>query len=517
MSSLTASETDQLAHPMSTSDRAAEIYQQEQAAIHARTDRLFSFLMIGQYLAGIFAAIWISPRTWSGAMSETHVHVWAAIGLGGAITSIPVFLAWRHSGRRSTRHVIAIGQMLTSALLIHLTGGRIETHFHIFGSLAFLSCYRDWRVLATATFIVTVDHGMRGYWWPESVYGVLSGASLRFIEHSGWIVFENIFLSVTIFQNIADMKRNARHQAALESTNLRIESEVQRRTLELQDSMTATAQANAQLENANEALQQKNEELDQFTYVASHDLQEPVRKLVSFTRLLEEDIDGDLNENAKNDLTFIVDAANRMRDLIQALLELSRAGRSAMKSESVRLEDCVDRSIDALSLAISDSKAKIEREALPTVMGDPMMLTQLYQNLISNALKFTRDREPVIRITAQRDGDRWILKVSDNGIGMNARHIDRIFQPFQRLHSRSEFAGTGIGLSICKKTINRHRGEIWVESVEGEGTDFLFSLPVAANDQPSATDADNKTTNTQAFPLVSISTTYAAGPTGTKA
>ncbi|WP_372894937.1 ATP-binding protein [Stieleria sp.] len=459
--------------------RADELLREQQQLIHVRTDRLFAALMVIQWVAGIMAALWISPRTWSGAISETHVHVWAAILLGGVITALPVLLAWKRPGRVVTRHIIAISQMLTSALLIHLTGGRIETHFHIFGSLAFLACYRDWRVLCTATVVVAADHGLRGWLWPESVYGVIGGAPLRLIEHAGWVVFEDIFLIVTIRQSLADMSRNACNQAQLESTNSRIEAEVHRRTEELRESVEETARASRQLVHANKALEEQNKELDQFTYIASHDLQEPVRKLVSFSRLLEQDIDGDLNEDAQRDLQFIVDAAKRMRSLVQALLELSRVGRSAMKHEPVDLEQCVDDALDSLELRIKETGAVITRDEFPTVIGDRTMLTQLYQNLVSNALKFTDEVSPTIQISVTQNEDHWVLGVRDNGIGMKPEYAERIFQPFQRLHNRGEYEGTGIGLSICKKTVQRHAGEIWVESEPGQGAHFRFSLPIA--------------------------------------
>ncbi|QEF98246.1 Phytochrome-like protein cph1 [Stieleria maiorica] len=466
--------------------RADALYRAQQSLIHHRTDRLFAALMAIQWFAGIAAALWISPRTWSGAISEPHLHVWAAILLGGAITALPVLLAWQRPGSVVTRHVIAIGQMLTSALLIHLTGGRIETHFHIFGSLAFLACYRDWRVLCTATIVVAADHGLRGWLWPESVYGVIAGAPLRLIEHAGWVVFEDLFLIVTIRQSLADMRRNADHQAQLESTNTRIEAEVARRTEELRQAMDDTARASRQLIEANKVLEEQNKELDQFTYVASHDLQEPVRKLVSFSRLLEQDIDGDLNEDAKRDLQFIVDAAKRMRTLVQALLELSRVGRSAMKHDPVDLNHCVDDALEALELKIDETGAVIKRDRFPVVIGDQTMLTQLLQNLISNALKFTEEAAPEIRLTATGDEDHWTLGVRDNGIGMKSEYAERIFQPFQRLHNRGEYEGTGIGLSICKKTVQRHSGQIWVESDIGRGAHFRFTLPVADIDPPGS-------------------------------
>jgi hypothetical protein len=149
--------------------RSEQLFTEQQTTIYKRTDHLFARLMIFQWLAGIAAAVWISPNTWSGPNSQTHLHVWAALLVGGAIISFPVWLAMKRPGSVLTRHAIAIAQMLTSGLLIHLSGGRIETHFHIFGSLAFLAFYRDWRVLITATLVVAVDHFLRGFYWPQSV------------------------------------------------------------------------------------------------------------------------------------------------------------------------------------------------------------------------------------------------------------------------------------------------------------------------------------------------------------
>src|SRR5258705_11775598 len=163
--------------------RTATLFQESQENIHKRADHLFANLMVLQWLAGSTATLWISPKTWIGASSQAHWHIWAAIFLGGAITSLPVCLAWKQPGRSLPRHTIAVAQMLTSALLIHLSGGRIETHFHVFGSLAFLAFYRDWRVLISATVVVAVDHLLRGLFLPQSVFGVLTPSSWRWLEH----------------------------------------------------------------------------------------------------------------------------------------------------------------------------------------------------------------------------------------------------------------------------------------------------------------------------------------------
>ena len=200
--------------------------------VHRRTDRMFARLMVAQWLAGVAAALWISPRTWIGDTSQVHLHVWTAILLGGALTAFPVFMVRKHAGHALTRHVIAFAQMMTSALLIHLSGGRIETHFHVFGSLAFLAFYRDRRVLVTATLVVTLDHLTRGLLWPQSVFGVLSAGSWRWAEHAGWVLFENVFLFISIRQGLEDMRDVARRRAELEMINQDIERQIVERTAE---------------------------------------------------------------------------------------------------------------------------------------------------------------------------------------------------------------------------------------------------------------------------------------------
>ncbi len=223
--------------------RANLLFLEQRRLIHKRTDRLFAGLLVFQYVAGIAAAIWISPRTWAGTVSQTHIHVWAAVLLGGIIASFPVFLACTRPGHMLTRHTIAISQMLASALLIHLCGGRIEAHFHIFGSLAFLAFYRDWRVLVTASVVVAADHFFRGLYWPQSVFGVLTVSPWRWLEHAGWVVFENIFLIRSCIQSEREMRGIAERQASLEASNEHIERMVQSRTAEL-------ASANIQLRNS---------------------------------------------------------------------------------------------------------------------------------------------------------------------------------------------------------------------------------------------------------------------------
>ncbi len=248
--------------------------------------------------------------------------------------------------------------------------------------------------------------------------------------------------------------------------NAKLESRVEARTQELR-------QRTLELERI-------NNDLDQFTYVASHDLQEPVRNLVSYSTLLQEDLGEVVSESVAEDLFYITSAATRMQTLVQDLLVLSRAGRNVVKVETVALDDCVDHALEALRIRIDETQADIQRESLPNVTGDRTLLNQLYQNLLGNALKFTGEKRPVIRVTAQRQGTGYVFGVHDNGIGLEEEYAELIFKPFKRLHGLAEYDGTGIGLSICQKAVERHGGRIWVESQPGHGAHFFFTLALSA-------------------------------------
>jgi two-component system sensor histidine kinase/response regulator len=215
-------------------DRVAELVGQARGAIARRTDRLFVGLFLFQWAAAVGLALWVTPLTWAGADRSTHPHVWAALLLGLAVISLPVALGVLQPGRALTRHVIAAGQMLTGALLIHLTGGRIETHFHVFGSLALLSFYRDWRVLVTASLVAAGDHFVRGLAWPESIYGGPAGA-WRWAEHIGWVAFIDVFLVYLCRRSARDQVATAERQAAVEAAHEGVEGLVRQRTAELEE------------------------------------------------------------------------------------------------------------------------------------------------------------------------------------------------------------------------------------------------------------------------------------------
>jgi two-component system, sensor histidine kinase and response regulator len=254
--------------------RAAAIFQEDCQSILRRTDRSLMCLMIFQWIAGIIAAIWISPRAWEGMSSNLHPHVWATLFLGGIISSLPIALAAMWPGRTITRHALAVGQMLMSALLIHVSGGRIETHFHIFGSLAILAFYRDWRVLLVASLVVAVDHFARGMLWPESLYGVPSAPVWRAFEHTGWVVFEDVFLIIFIRQSVREMHNTAERQAVLESSNTRIEQTVAQRTVELTNEIAERRQAEQSLKSSEQRFRQFAETIQDVFWMMSPDWRE---------------------------------------------------------------------------------------------------------------------------------------------------------------------------------------------------------------------------------------------------
>src|SRR5688572_12272149 len=210
--------------------RAQELFDQQWRENGARTDRMFAVLMILQWVAAIVTALVISPRAWNGSHSHVHPHVWLSLYLGAALASLPVYLAWAFPGHTLTRHVIALAQIMFSSLLIHVSGGRIETHFHVFGSLAFLAFYRDWKVLVPATAFVAVDHFVRGVYWPQTVFGITTAAPWRWLEHAAWVIYEDVFLFIACATGVRDMWSSAVRTAELERMN----RDMQEQTAELE-------------------------------------------------------------------------------------------------------------------------------------------------------------------------------------------------------------------------------------------------------------------------------------------
>jgi PAS domain S-box-containing protein len=245
--------------------------------------------------------------------------------------------------------------------------------------------------------------------------------------------------------------------------------------------ITEPKQAEEKLKQTLAELERSNQELEQFAYVASHDLQEPLRMVSSYTQLLARRYQGQLDADANEFIAFAVDGANRMQRLINDLLTYSRVGTHGKGFQPTDCMAVLDQALANLKAAIEQSGAVVTHDPLPTVMADNLQLVQLFQNLIGNAIKFHGEEPPHVHVSAEQKGKEWVFSVRDNGIGIDPRYAERIFILFQRLHTREEYPGTGIGLAICKKIAERHGGRIWVESQPGIGSTFYFTIPTGGN------------------------------------
>lgn len=264
-----------------------------------------------------------------------------------------------------------------------------------------------------------------------------------------------------------EMNRRQRAEEEVRTLNADLERRIADRTAEL-------------AERAKD-LERSNLELQQFAYVASHDLQEPLRTISSFTQLLAKRYQDKLDDKAREFINFAVDGCKRMQTLINDLLSFSRVGTQGKPLEPVSCDAVLDRVLGSLKIAIQESRAIISRDPLPFVLADQVQLGQLFQNLLGNAMKFRGKDSPNIRITAERLGRQWKISVHDDGIGISPEHYDRIFVIFQRLHTKTQYPGTGIGLAICKKIVERHGGRIWVSPAPDGGSIFCFTLPDATS------------------------------------
>ncbi|MFF8929271.1 CHASE3 domain-containing protein [Streptomyces longwoodensis] len=265
----------------------------------------------------------------------------------------------------------------------------------------------------------------------------------------------------------------------------------------IQDELTRQA---AELDAQAVELRRSNAELEQFAYVASHDLQEPLRKVASFCQLLEKRYGDQLDDRGRQYIDFAVDGAKRMQVLINDLLTFSRVGRLNDAREPVDLDQALDKALRNLTAAVEESGAAVDRpEDLPEIIGDPTLLTMLWQNLMGNALKFRHpDRTPHVSVTCAADPEApgmWLLSVTDNGIGIPEQFAEKVFVIFQRLHGRDAYGGTGIGLALCKKIVEHHGGRIWIDTDHTDGTRFCFTLPTTAADATDAVDAAGPSTD----------------------
>jgi light-regulated signal transduction histidine kinase (bacteriophytochrome) len=301
--------------------------------------------------------------------------------------------------------------------------------------------------------------------------------------------------AVIVFHDVTERRRVQREREKLiqelSDTNKKLRDEVQKREAARRAALSLMQDA----QTAQAALKESNAALEEYARVASHDLQEPLRKIESFAQVLVEDFGGKLDKQAKTYLDIMVDAANRMRRLIRDVLAFSRAGTVEKPFGAVDLNQVLTVALDNLSARINDQHAEVIFSPLPTVFADETQMIQLFQNLVGNGLKFNKGEHPKVEVCAEESRDEWKISVKDNGIGMRESERQLIFAPFKRLHSQQEFEGTGIGLAICRRIVTRHGGEIGVTAEPGKGSTFWLTMPKSTRQLQQETTNKSSDTN----------------------
>lgn len=443
--------------------RAEELFRLQWQANAQRTDRMFAVLMVLQWIASIAVSLVLSPRAWSGGESSVHPHVWLALFFGGALTGLPVYLAWRHPGQTLTRHVIAVAQILFSSLLIHLSGGRIETHFHVFGSLAFLAFYRDWRVLVPATLLVAFDHFVRGTFWPETVFGIATASPWRWVEHAGWVLFEDVFLFMACRNGVRDMWCSASRTAELERSN-------------------------RDLRNAMDVAEAASRAKSEFLANMSHEIRTPLTGILGFAAVLMNEPDTE-PPTQREYLQTIHDSGRHLATLINDILDLSKIESEQVEVEQARCSphEIVAEAVSILRVRAQERGLNLEyfwKTAVPeTIQTDPNRLRQILMNLIGNAIKFTEVGSVQVAARVQPgESPELVIDVIDTGVGIEAESLQRIFAPFAQADSSitRRFGGTGLGLSISRRLTRLLGGDLTVVSEPGRGSIFTLTIPTGS-------------------------------------
>jgi signal transduction histidine kinase len=489
--------------------RALELLGIHQQEIWRRTDRLFVRLLLLEWVAAVVFALIFTPTTWAGAARQIHPHVWQALLTGGAIFSSPAMFARWKPGAAITRHVIAVAQMLCSALLIHVGGGRIEMHFHVFGSLAFLAFYRDWRVLISASVVVAMDHLLRGMFIPQSVFGIASASNWRWLEHAAWVIFEDVFLIASCAKGVREMRDIAERQALLEESHRTVEEKVRERTRQLEDlqqDMVKVARSAGMAEIATSVLHNVGNVLNSLNVslnIATQRVQQsPVVNLAKATRMLEqhqEDLPAFLtadprgrqipgylmavSEALSGEQGELLSEMESLAKNVEHIKEIVNVQQSHAKGTGMRGRVHVESVIeDALQVTMGARDQQgielcMEIEELPEILTDKHALLQILINLTGNAkhaMAASGRKDMRLTVRASRcgaEGGRVRLEIVDNGVGIEAANLTRIFN-----HGfTTKKDGHGFGLHSSALAARQLGGSLSVQS-EGPGTGATFTL-----------------------------------------
>lgn len=443
--------------------RAQEIYRDLRFALTKRTDHFFVILMIVQWAAAVLIAAVRSPYTYEGAEASVHPHVVVAVCLGGMLAIGASFFGWFCPGEWITRHVMAVAQMLMSALIIHLTDGRIESHFHVFGSLAFLAFYRDPSVLVTAAFVTAGDHLLRGVFWPMSLYGEAGGYPWRWLEHTGWVAFENGFLIYSCYGSRRDLHQVSEQQARLEGSNSRIESEVLARTAQLEESHR---QLDAELARGMES--EKMAALGVMAAGIAQEISNPVAAIhlnSSELQMICESEAPDLKAAAALAATMEKSVV-RIARIVNALRSFAREG-SAEPFHSEPLYRIMESAVESCRDKFAANRVQLKVAEVPAdfrVKCRPGQISQVLLHLLQNALDAVEgaaERWVSVEWSADRPLE---LSVRDSGRGVPAELRETVFQPFFSTKDSGE--GTGLGLSVSRGIMETHKGRLCLDPAD---------------------------------------------------
>ena len=466
--------------------RVNEISGERHNTLIRETDRLFGYLFIFQWLLGIAFALVFSPRTWSGEYSETHIHVYAALFLGGAVAALPVYLVFSNPGATINRMVVAVSQILFSVLFIHLTGGRLETHFHIFGSLAFLAFYRDWRPVLIGTVVTALDHLLRGAFWPESVYGVLTATPWRALEHAAWVLFEDFILFYSIKLALGELKSVSESQAKLEETLATVEDQVSERTKELVESQNIIlGQQQALIASS------KMSALGEMAGGVAHEINNPLASIKNLCSQIQEVVDDDpLDRNLLKEMATKAEfTTDRIAKIVLGLRSFSRDG-SKDPNQVVQIQQLIEETLSFCNERFTNDGTEVIiedfNEAL-AIDGRATQISQVLLNLLNNAHDAIANfKEKWIKVSVLDGSGSLEIRVTDCGRGIPLENQNKIFQPF--FTTKEIGKGTGMGLSISSGIIQSHHGELKLDP-GSPNTCFVIRLPKnqeAADSAPAA-------------------------------
>ncbi|WP_338871692.1 sensor histidine kinase [Myxococcus stipitatus] len=453
-------------------ERAVLLFREHLGAVRRRTDRLFAGLMLAQWAFGILVALFVAPYGWRGKDGAPHAHVYAALFLGAALTVFPIALARWRPGDAATRHGVALAQMLWSSLLIHLTGGRLETHFHVFVSLAFLSLYRDPWVLLSASCATVADHIIRGFLWPESVYGIVDPEWWRFLEHAFWVGILNMVLLHAGRGMRREMREVAVRRAELELAREREE-----------EKSAALDRALRELSGFQEHLirVEKLAAVGQLAASVGHELRNPlaaVRNAHAYlSRRLSRDVIGAADDPRVPQFLGVMERElGACAKIISDLLDFARERPPAL--QPCPLRPLVDEAIGVVPPRDGVRILNEVPESLPVPCLDKEQFRQVLVNLVQNAVEaMPTGRTGQVSVLAEgQDTGPWAIRVIDDGAGIPPDVLPKIFEPLFTTKTR----GTGLGLAIVANMVQRHGGTISVRSEAGRGSEFHIHLPATA-------------------------------------